>query len=269
MEDKAKTKEEEHSPRLTLEQLGCVPVECPWFDCRAKVCSEHLLRHLLYQHHEKNIMDAYEGEQCLLMCDPSDIPLDHTMLFAVLLYGGRGDAVDPGNRGLCHKNCLPNNSDFASRENYLPVLLFARKCADFMWLKDKPESEEDKEAAQNELHREAKKDQNQWNPGLEPEYLFWSQSVACTKPLYATITAFDGNTSESRGAIRRVANSGMLHNEIEGKELPKSRHALSLKQSDVEELTGTYPKFMLEVILNENPLGPQARADAEAKAGAN
>ncbi|KAI8035493.1 hypothetical protein M5D96_011716 [Drosophila gunungcola] len=82
-------------------------------------------------------------------------------------------------------------------------------------------------------------------------YLIWTQSVPSVRPLYVSITVYDGTMSEGRSVLRLVTNSGRARPELDGKQLPKAQHSLWLTEREMQQLCGKEHKVHLEMILNE------------------
>ncbi|KAH8274475.1 hypothetical protein KR026_002143, partial [Drosophila bipectinata] len=232
---------------LNVEQLNRMPLRCPFGECEATITSSEILGHVLAQHlrptsaDEEELNLTFEGERTVLEFDLTQLKPQQTFFLGVLLYGGKRD--DPGglpaNRGLCCLNRFkPEAKDAEILAEYLPVLVLVRRCYFFEWL-DNQKKDDPKAIKDEELDM----------------FLFWTQSAYCTRPLHITMTVYDRTMSECRSALRQVVNSGMIHPELDGKQLPKHKHALWVTYSEMAQMgksKGSDPKkVQLELILHE------------------
>lgn len=257
-----KDRKEVRAPKeLNVEQLSRVPIRCPLSGCLATISSLDILCHMLIQHlrpspGKEELHLAYENERCILLFDLSRLPPRKTICLGVLLYCGKRDHPDglPGKRGLCHLNrFLPEAENELLLAEYLPVVILVRRCYFFEWLDKKkkdpaPVFEDMSDWTRKNVTYEADKDELDM-------FLFWTQSVSCTRPLHVTMTAYDRTMSECRSGFRQVVNSGMIRPESDGKELPKSKHALWVTCSEMEQMGkgkgGDKKSVNLELILHE------------------
>ncbi|XP_039498403.1 uncharacterized protein LOC120455940 [Drosophila santomea] len=146
--------ESEKKPKLTLNCLSVMPIQCPLESCIATIFRQDMLDHLASQHLRsslrKHLQLAFAGERCTLIFDPSQLPARQTICLGVLLYGGERGRQEqlPGVREFSHRNRLPANSELESLQDYLPVMVLVRRTTFLDWalLDRNKEANEDKES---------------------------------------------------------------------------------------------------------------------------
>ncbi|EDV45843.1 uncharacterized protein LOC6550983 [Drosophila erecta] len=127
-------------PKLTLNRLSRIPIQCPLETCPATICKQDLLYHLTSQHLRshvrKHLQLAFDGERCTLVFDPSQLLAMQTICLGVLLYGGErgGQEPLPGAREFSHRNRLPRHSELEPLQDYLPVMVLVRKTGFLDWV---------------------------------------------------------------------------------------------------------------------------------------
>ncbi|KAH8298605.1 hypothetical protein KR018_007352, partial [Drosophila ironensis] len=245
---------------LALSQISPMPLRCPVSDCNEIVCSREVLHHILSNHSscsisKEDIHLAFESERSILLLNVDKLKPTKTVCLGILLYGGkRNDPAGlPTDRGISHPSYF--DKQFKQEQlliKHLPVLILARRCSLHDWLKEKDLPFRHKTLAEAYT--------------LEPVVarparrhdidvlLVWTLSSTCSKRLHVTMTAYDDTMSESRSAIRAVSNSGVRKYEIEGEQMPFSKHAMWLTWYEVENLIagGDKKHINLELILHED-----------------
>ncbi|KAH8339367.1 hypothetical protein KR074_006211, partial [Drosophila pseudoananassae] len=256
MELNDKEKKAGEPKELKVDQLNFLSIICPFAGCMSTILSSDILFHVLVEHlrpptsTEEELNMIFEGERSVLNVDLSQLKPQKTILLGVLLYGAKRDDPNslPGIRGLCPLNRFtPKAKEAEVLAAYLPVLVLVRRCYFFDWL-NKQEEEDPNGGQEDVIHR-----------GEESEldmFLFWTQSAYCTRPMHITMTLYDRTMSECRSGVRQVANSGMIHPELKGKQLPKSKHALWITCSEMAQMGkgkgGDTKNVILECILHED-----------------
>ncbi|SPP89859.1 uncharacterized protein LOC117591377 [Drosophila guanche] len=213
-------------------------IGCPIAECNDTFSACNLLAHVLVEHLPRGKQDlryAHDSETCVFSFEPRQLRPCRTVCLGVVLFCGNKKGVEEVPLWAPLERKAGPRQEF---REYLPVLVLGQHTFEDGYEKEKAELKSGRV------------------PPPQGSYFIWAQSAAGSRPLYATITAFNGELTQSRSCIRRVATgSDATHPTVDGMEKPRRCKSLHLTEMDMQALRGESRRkeICLQMIIHEQP----------------